>query len=236
MVLSNRTLPEWEADDFITKFDRLPGPGFFPVHDGRFEGCGAGTPPRVVFFGSNWGTLKSYGACGSDLRSRGRCGCPKSPTDWNLRCVVEDAGIDPCACHLTNAVLALADVERDTKANEVYWGHKLYLQHCGKYHQQWLKEHAPRHAVIMGSWNLEGYARFIWPELFEQSAAWHRVTLGQIFAGDDPDKWNDVVTADSGLTVQVMYHPSYEDRPQHREAVRARTVEQLRRYGACRSA
>ena len=235
--MSYRTLPEYETDDFITKFERLPGPGFFPVHDGRFDGCRAGTPPRVVFFGSNWGTLKSYWECARDLRSHGQCGCPTSKTDRNLRNIVEEAGIDPCACQLTNAMLGLADVMRDTKANEVFWGHELYLGQCGKYHKQWLEEHAPRHAVIMGAWNLDGYGKFIWPELFEQGTAWHRATIGRVFSGDDPDEWNDVVTADSGLTVQVMYHPSFRlfdppDGQLHWKTVREKTVAQLRRYGA----
>ena len=236
--MSCRTLPECNTDEVRTRFDRLPGPGFFPVHDGRFDGCGAGTPPRVVLFGTDWGTLEWYGKCARDLDSRGRCDCPTSPTDRRLCGIVREAGIDPCTCHLTNAVLALADVESATQTHNVYRNRKYrsYLERCGEYHRQWLKDHSPRLAVIMGAPNLERYAPFIWPELFRPGAAWNGATLGQIFAGDDPEQWNDVVTAGSGLPVLAMYHPSFmhanPSGRQHRNAVWERTVAQLRRYGA----
>ena len=236
-AMSRRTLPEWEADDFETAFDRLPGPGFFPVHDGHFAGCRADRPARVVFFGSDWGTLNDYEKCADDLASRGQCGCPTSPTDGRLRRVVAEAGIDPDACYLTNAVLALSDVESATQTYTVFRNPKYrsYLQRCGEYHRQRLHDHRPCLAVVMGAPNLERYAPFIWPELFRRGGTWHGATLGRIFAGDDPGRWTDVVTTDSGLPVQAMYHPSFgHANPPgrlHREAVWKRTVEQLRRYG-----
>jgi hypothetical protein len=237
-VLHCRTLPECNTEDVTTGFGRLPGPGFFPVHDGHFDGCRVSTSPRVVFFGADWGTLEWYRKCARDLDSRGQCGCPTSPTDRRLRGIVQEAGLDPCVCHLTNSVLALADIESATQTYHVYRNrqYRSYLERCGEYHERWLKDHTPRLAVIMGAPNLELYAPFIWPELFRPGAAWHRATLGKIFAGDDPERWTDVVTADSGLSVLAMYHPSFmHANPRgrsHRKAVWRRTVAQLQRYGA----
>ena len=50
-------LPAYDADVFTTAVTCLGGPGFFPVHSGRFAGrlSQPGSSPRVVIFGTDWG-------------------------------------------------------------------------------------------------------------------------------------------------------------------------------------
>ena len=84
----------------------------------------------------------------------------------NLRRLVEEAGVDPCSCYLTNSVLALAGTDRMTGNEKVYAQHPKYLQRCAAFHEEWISRNTPRLVVLMGRPNVETYCRHVFHSIF----------------------------------------------------------------------
>lgn len=201
-------------DDFVTDFETEPGPGFFPGAGGYFHGCASCTcPSRIVFFGTDFGTKPDW-----DDKVRGQGGeKPTQSTLQPLRGLVDDVGDATgvrdlaCWCHLTNAVLALAKTTDTVKGNtDTYKAyrkpeHRSYLRQCGEAHSQWLQEQRPGLAVLLGAKHLSVYGcrvwSAVWPDLFGPGGKWCGMEMKDALS--DP-----VTTTESGLRVQLMYHPS----------------------------
>ena len=130
-------LPPYDDNpDFATCFEPKRGPGFFPGAGGYFHGCSPGSPRRIAFFGTDFGTRRYW----EEEVTEGGGEKQTQATLRNLRCLVEEAGIDPCSCHLTNAVLALATRD-DMTGNASLYGRKRYrdyLELCGDFHEDWM--------------------------------------------------------------------------------------------------
>ena len=226
--MKTATLADYDgAGEFIAKVDCLGGPGFFPVHSGRLsEGLSRPSPVRVVIFGTDWGSMKRYRECDRKMKAGLACGCQCSlrrdrpqpyPTERNLFNVLAkpDLGLDLATVFMTNAVLGLVTAPGMTKNEPVFRKHPDYLLECGEWHRQWLRDEKPRLVVLMGSpgrphgkAGQNAYWRFIWPKLwpklFGHGGVWSGATsLKEAFlrqtVASDPD---------SGLRVQLMYHPS----------------------------
>ena len=115
-------LPQYDCEDFRTDFRPKRGPGFFPGTDGHFHGCSAEGSRRIVFFGTDFGPERYWNDEVTDGRGEKRT----QRTLRNLRSLVEEAGVDPCSCHLTNSVLALARSDPMTGNERVYAQHPEY--------------------------------------------------------------------------------------------------------------
>ena len=224
-------------DDFVTDFETEEGPGFFPGAGGYFHGCSATTcSGHIVFFGTDFGLEQDW-----KEKVQGK-GCEKrsQPTLRTLRSLIDDVrdetgiGNLACWCYLTNAVLALAKTTKEVNSSkETYkaykkWKHRSYLQKCREAHLRLLREQEPGLAVLLGTKHLDIYRRdiwrHVWPELFGPDRDWGRIATKE--ALDNP-----VRTTESGLRVQLMYHPSsgqhwYKRREQAKEAL-AREVRRL---------
>ena len=209
------TKPQYPCnDDFVTDFETGQGPGFFPGAGGYFHGCASCTcAPRIVFFGTDFGTMPDW-----ENKVRGKGGeKPTQSTLRPLRTLVDDVGDETgvsdlaCWCHLTNAVLALAKITDTVKGNRDTYkayrkrGHGSYLRQCGEAHSQWLRERKPGLAVLLGAKHLSVYGcgvwAAVWPDLFGPGGQWCGIEMKDALS--DP-----VTTAESGLRVLLMYHPS----------------------------
>ena len=239
-------LPQYDATgEFTTAVECLGGAGFFPVHSGLLaEGLSRPSPPRVVIFGTDWGSIERCCECDRTMKTGRSCRCQLSlrpgsngkrpyPTERNLYDVLTDACqesragggcLDLASIFLTNAVLGL--VPADMEGNDqVYRGHPQYLRACGAYHRQWLYDHQPRHVVLMGLPHLVNYGislwSEVWPKLFGLGGVWYGVkSLKEAFSGQTVTR-----DPDSGLRVQLMYHPSRKHLQP--ETAWRRTVEDL---------
>ena len=233
-------LPQCKTQDFRTRFQPKRGPGFFPGTGGYFHGCSPESSARIVFFGTDFGTEsyweKEVTEGGGEKRTQA--------TLCNLRCLVEDAGVDPCSCHLTNAVLALAKGD-DMTGNDLIYTHKRYrryLENCGEFHRTWISQHKPDLAVLMGTQNVDSYRRLVFNRVFP--------TLDDEWA-DFRTPWRSIYDAKKELVrtrpgepdVLWMFHPSYRqsnpqfpelkstaERKRRREEIWARTVWHLTSY------
>lgn len=232
MTKATSTRPTYPCnDDFVTDFDTEQGPGFFPGAGGYFHGCAAAPcPPRVVFFGTDFGTMRDW-----ERAVRGKGGEKQSQSTLKpLRSLIDDVGEDTgiadlaCWCYLTNAVLALARITDTVKGNrdthKAYRKpeHRQYLLQCGRAHSDWLQEQKPGLAVLLGVHHFDvhgcGVWSTVWPDLFGPSGKWCGLKMKDALC--DP-----VTTTETGLRVQVMYHPSsgphwYRRREQSRETLR----------------
>ena len=214
--------------DFVTEFEPVDGPGFFPGASGYFHGCASTCSSRIVLFGTEFGLEKDWRkdvvANGGERRTQA--------TLCALRCLIDevadDTGISDlaCWCRLSNAVLALAKhterVQKPTDAHKAYDSPdaKCYLRECGDTHRRWLQEQKPDLVVLLGARQLSDYRRDIWSrvwcDLFGPGGEWHRIEMKD--ALDDP-----VRSTESGPRVQLMYHPS-SGRHWHNHLDRARRV------------
>ena len=162
-----------------------------------------------------------------------------------LRKLVDEAGVDPCSCHLTNAVLALARNGRMTGNERIYGKHPKYLRKCAAFHREWISSHAPGLVVLMGKPNVETYLRHVFQPIFPTlEERWRRepnAPLSSIY-----ESGRELVRQPEGPDVPDvlwMFHPSYrntnprfpkcaaEEERKRREQVWSRTVEHLSRYG-----
>ena len=114
-------------------------------------------------------------------------------------------------CYLTNGVLAVAKITPAVQGN----GHthkayrKLeytsYLRECGETHARWLGERKPSLVVLLGARHVEAYGcsiwSVVWPDLFGPGGKWVGVPMREALRCP-------LARAESGLRVQVMYHPS----------------------------
>lgn len=96
--------------DFLVRFEPADGPGFYPGAGGFFHGCTLPQEPRVVFYGTDFGTTCEAGAA----RAMGG-EAENQRTIARLRALVEgvarDIGENADWCYLTNAVLGLAKLK-----------------------------------------------------------------------------------------------------------------------------
>ena len=211
-------LPQYHAAEFTTAVECLRDtPGFFPVHSGRLpEGVAQTEPPKVVFFGLDWGEQNRAQRC-RETWANGRrpCRCQRfrrgdgrpGPhlTEGNLFEVLVEAHLDLKTVFLTNAVLGLAKVQ--TENTDQFRKHPKYLRACGAYHRRWLHVWKPRLAVLMGKAHLDVYGcsiwSVVWPELFAPGGVWSTMTeLKAAFRSD-----RTVARSKSGMRVQLMHHP-----------------------------
>ena len=235
MTKVTSTKPKYPCnDDFVTDFETEQGPGFFPGAAGYFHDCSASAcPRRIVFFGTDFGTEHYW-----KDKVQGKGGERRSQsTVRNLRSLIEDVRRDTgirdlaCWCYLTNAVLALAKItDRVEENRDTYKAYKKpeyrsYLRQCAEIHRQWLRRHEPGLAVIMGARNLENYGHrvwsVVWPELFGPGGKWNGMEMKDALR-------SPVGTAESGLRVQLMYHPSLMHLWPDRERTKTKTKEALR--------
>ena len=198
--------------DFLVRFEPADGPGFYPGAGGFFHGCTLPQEPRVVFYGTDFGTTCEAGAA----RAMGG----EAKNQWTikkLRELVEEVACDTGEdvadwCYLTNAVLGLAKlkpgiVERNDHTHKAYSKpeHRPYREECGKVHRDWLLDRGPVLIVLLGSRHFNEYAP-VWsialPELVGEGGEWRRATVRRILAG------GAVRDAGAGRRVQVMYHPA----------------------------
>ena len=233
-------LPQYRCEDFRTDFRPKRGPGFFPGTEGYFHGCSTEGSRRIVFFGTDFGPERYWNEEVSDGAGERRA----QPTLRNLRFLVEEAGVDPCSCYLTNSVLALARRGDMTGNDKVYKRHPEYLKQCADFHREWISRNQPRLLVFMGRPNLELYRSSIFDSIFP--------FLEEEWRGLKPP-WECVYEREKELVktgpdepdVLWIFHPSYrhanpqfrragspEERRRRREQVWARTVEHLSKYGS----
>ena len=208
----NPTKPKHDDDtDFVTKFDSVPGAGFFPGAGGYFHGCeGSARRTRIVFYGTDWGTWKEW-------RKVERLGSetPGQTTIKALRELVEEVANATDAvdlpelrswCYLSNAVLALAKAPSNRRTYQIYKKpqHRAYLRKCGEEHQRWLRNQEPGLVVLLGGKHLQVYGcriwSCVWPDLFGSSGEWCGLEL--------PDVVHEPRPTEAGQRVLVLYHPS----------------------------
>ena len=241
-------LPRYDCEDFRTDFKPKRGPGFFPGTDGHFHGCSAGGSRRIVFFGTDFGPERYW----NDEVTDGLGEKPTQRTLRNLRRLVEEAGVDPCSCYLTNSVLALAkngpkptgakDRPPMTGNEKVYAQHPKYLQRCAAFHEEWISRNSPRLVVLMGRPNLETYCRHVFHSIFPiLKTCWRG--LGAPWECMYESGKELVRTRPGEPDVLWMFHPSYrhanpqfrqagtpDERRRRREQVWTATIEHLGRY------
>ena len=232
--------PHAAASDFATEVECLDStPGFFPVHSGRFpEGLSQPSQPRVMIFGTDWGSQERAKKCRRQWEAGRTCRCQRFgreaegekpyATEGNLFEVLTKACLSPAKVFLTNAVLGLA--KKQSGNTPMFGNHPEYLRECGQYHRRCLQDiEKPGLAVLMGQPHLGVYGcsiwSVVWPELFGPGGVWAGTRkLADVFETD-----RTVATADSGWRVQLMYHPSWKH-AQPRGAWR-RILKELRQEG-----
>ena len=228
-------LPRHDCDDFRTDFEPRRGPGFFPGAGGYFHGCAPGGARRIVFFGTDFGP-----EC--DWEEKVGDGDGERETQETLRALrklVDEAGVDPCSCHLTNAVLALARNGRSTENDRrIYRKHPKYLRKCADFHREWISRHAPCLVVLMGGANVRTYLRDVFQPIFPEAKLEERwrlepnARLSSIY-----ESGRELVRQPEGPDVLWMFHPSFRnsnpprESKERQEQVWSRTVEHLRRCG-----
>ena len=152
------------------------------------------------------------------------------PTLCNLRCLVEEAGVDPCSCHLTNAVLALAKGGNATGNDRIYKRkrYRNYLEECGEFHRRWISRHKPDLAVLMGTQNVDTYRRLVFHRVFPMlEGEW----------ADFRTPWTSIYDANKELVrtqpgepdVLWMFHPSYRQSNPQFPALRSQAEKRRRR-------
>ena len=226
------SLPRYDCVDFRTDFEPRRGPGFFPGAGGYFHGCAPGGDRRIVFFGTDFGPEWYW--------EKVEDGDGEKATQWTLRelrKLVDEAGVDPCSCHLTNAVLALARTDRMTGMtgkDRIYRKHRKYLRKCADFHREWISRHEPGLVVLMGGANVRTYLRDVFQPIFPKAKLEERwrlepnARLSSIY-----ESGRELVVQPEGPDVLWMFHPSLRNsNPRYRrEQVWSRTVEHLSRYG-----
>lgn len=224
-------LPQYRALDFRTKFVPKRGPGFSPGAGGYFHGCSPGGAAHIVFFGTDFGTERYW----NEEVTQGGGEKRTQATLCNLRCLVEEAGVDPCSCHLTNAVLALAKRDDMTgNYDDVYRRkeYRDYLELCGDFHEDWISRHEPGLVVLMGTPNIRTYRRFVFKRALDPvhqmlEAEWgdYRAPWESVY-----ENQKELVRTDLGQPdVLWMFHPSFRNsNPQFRR-LRASKAEKRQR-------
>ena len=217
--MSTPDFPTHHGRAFITKFERLGGRGFFPVHDGGIANEPPQENPLVAIFGTDWGPKERYVRCAQAVNRPEGCECQQAldrrgflPTESRLFDFLEAAsgraGRHLSEVFLTNAVLALVEGEdRATGCVEVFRRHPDYLRECGKWHQEWLNCKKPGLVVVLGAAYLEVYGQDIWPQLFGPKVSadkrvWHGAKSLQ------EARRRQRVAAVRDLHVLLMPHPS----------------------------
>ena len=202
-----------DNEDFVTDFRGAPGPGFYPGVGGYFHDYdGPPRQARVVFYGTDFGTEKELAKV-----ERRRCETRKQSTIGPLRELVDEVARETGArdlaswCYLTNGVLAVAKITPAVQGNghthKAYRKLKYtsYLRECGETHARWLGERKPSLVVLLGARHVEAYGcsiwSVVWPDLFGPGGKWVGVPMREALRCP-------LARADSGLRVQVMYHPS----------------------------
>ena len=231
-------LPQYDCEDFRTDFRPKQGPGFFPGTDGHFHGCSAEGSRRIVFFGTDFGPERYWNDEVADGLGENRT----QRTLCNLRCLVEEAGVDPCSCHLTNSVLALTKSDPMTGNEKVYAQHPEYLRRCAEFHEDWISRNSPQLVVLMGRPNVELYRKRIFHSIFP--------ILEEEWRGlKSPwecmyERGKELVSTRPGEPdVLWMFHPSFrhanpqfrqagtpDEKRRRREQVWAATIERLSSY------
>ena len=236
-------LPRYSAPDFTTDFEPKHGPGFFPGTDGYFHGCSAAGPGRIVFFGTDFGSQRYW----EEEVTEGGGEKRTQRTLCNLRCLVEEAGIDPCACHLTDAVLALTKRDKSTGNDEVYRRkeYRDYLELCGDFHGDWISRHKPELVVLMGTPNIDTYRRVVFNRALHRGRrmledAW--VDMRSPWTCVYEDERELVRTQPGQPDVLWIFHPSFRhanpqfpklpraEKKRRREQLWERVVGHLRDY------
>ena len=230
-------LPGHDCDDFRADFEPRRGPGFFPGAGGYFHGCAPAGDRRIVFFGTDFGTEKYWEEVKDGDGERAT-----QPTLRELRKLIDEACVDPCSCHLTNAVLALARTDSNVGNERIYKQHPKYLRKCADFHREWISSHAPGLVVLMGGANARTYLRGVFRHVFQPifptlEERW-RAPLTSIY-----ENGRELVRQPEGPDVLCMFHPSYrnlnprfpkcavDEERKRREEVWRRIVEHLSRYG-----
>ncbi len=230
-------LPRHDCDVFRADFEPRRGPGFFPGAGGYFHGCAPAGDRRIVFFGTDFGTEKYWEEVKDGDGERAT-----QPTLRELRKLVDEACVDPCSCHLTNAVLALARTDSNVGNERIYKQHPKYLRKCADFHREWISSHAPGLVVLMGGANARTYLRGVFRHVFQPifptlEERW-RAPLTSIY-----ENGRELVRQPEGPDVLCMFHPSYrnlnprfpkcavDEERKRREEVWRRIVEHLSRYG-----
>lgn len=140
---------------------RTPPDAALCAHE-EYDGCSADGSRRIVFFGTDFGTERYWEEDVVDGRGEKQT----QPTLRNLDRLVEEAGIDPCSCHLTNSVLALARHDDMTGNDRFYKQYPDYLKQCADFHHEWISSHAVDLVVLMGTPNVEAYRRLTFQRIF----------------------------------------------------------------------
>ena len=243
-------LPRYDDNpDFETCFEPKRGPGFFPGAGGYFHGCCPGGPRRIAFFGTDFGTQRYW----EEQVTEGGGEKRTQATLHNLRCLVEEAGIDPCSCHLTNAVLALAKRD-DMTGNASVYGltrYRDYLELCGDFHKDWIFRHKPELVVLMGKPNIDTYRRLVFSRalrpvhsMLEAKWADLRAPWTCVYEAEEGEPGKELVKTGRGQPdVLWMFHPSFRhanpqfpgletraEKKKRREQVWETVVSHLRKY------
>lgn len=195
-----KPLPQFEINPFFeTHFELfLDLPGFFPGAGGFFHDCTPGLVKQFVFFGTDFGELSYQKTLRKSLGEQ-----RSNQTLRNLREIVTQAGIDPNACLLTNAVLGLTKGDEAVGNYEsIFKGYPDYLDLCARWHQEALDNTSTRLVVLMGTPHIRDYGARIFPELRSTWAAHN--SLKSIFTAG-----LELVKRDHGADILLMYHPSY---------------------------
>lgn len=236
-------LPQYRAPDFRTDFEPKRGPGFSPGAGGYFHGCSPGGPARIVFFGTDFGTERYW----KEEVTQGGGEKRTQATLRNLRCLVEEAGVDPCSCHLTNAVLALAKRDDMTgNYDDVYRrkGYRDYLELCGDFHEDWISQHEPELVVLMGTPNILTYRHFVFKRALDpvhqmleaEWGDWRPPVDGEGVDGQ-LSRWesvyqnqNELVRTEPGQPdVLWTFHPSFRNSNPRFQKLRASKAEKRKR-------
>jgi len=214
-----RPLPQYKINSsFETDFEPfLDLPGFFPGAGGFFHDCTPGFTKPFVFFGTDFGEL-SY-----QKTLRKSDGEPRSnQTLRNLREIIAQAGLDPNACLLTNAVLGLTKGEEAIgNYGSIFKDYPDYLDLCARWHKEALDSSNTRLVVLMGTPHIHDYGARIFPELRDIWAA-HK-SLKSVFAAG-----LELVKRNGSADILLMYHPSYWHL--HPLEAKQRIVSHLKRY------
>ncbi len=205
-----------ENDLFTTTFTPLMDlPGFFPGAGGFFHDNPT-EQKRLIFFGTDFGTLKDY-----ERLQKGSGENKNVATIRNLRKTIEDAGVMLKDCFLTNAVLCLRKGTSATEKFPIWKRYSDYVKDCAEWHRKFIDEEKPDLIVLMGSPHLDHFGKLLFPEL---EAYWDGLeTIKSVYQAE-----REIFHPPTGPDVLLMRHPSsWHFVP---SAIKKRTVEYLSKY------
>ena len=184
-----------------------------------------------MFFGTDFGTERYWNEKVAPSSGEKRT----QTTLCNLRCLVEEAGVDLCSCHLTNAVLALAKRDDMTGNDHIYRRKKYrdYLERCGDFHEDWISRHKLELVVLMGTPNIRTYRRFVFKRALDPVHQMLEAEWGDCRApweGVYQDQKELVRTGSGQPDVLWTFHPSFRhSNPQFRKLQASKDEKRARR-------